>query len=117
MRILFDTNVLLDALLVREPHLRDAVRLIDAVETGELEGCIAATTFTTLAYFLERAYGPAQTREDLRHLLGRFEVLGVLRQTLDAALALTWDDLEDAVFSRPSPDRDHGDVSAHFAGR
>lgn len=97
MRILFDTNVLLDALLAREPHLVTAVRLIDAVEKGQLGGCIAATTFTTLAYFLERAYGPEQTRDDLAHLLSSFEVVPVTRQTLDAALALAWNDLEDAV--------------------
>ncbi|RMH58745.1 MAG: PIN domain-containing protein [Bacteroidetes bacterium] len=97
MRILFDTNVLLDALLARAPHQQGAVRLLDAVETGRLEGCLAATTLTTLAYFLERAYGPTQTRDDLAHLLRRFEVLPVTRQTIEAALGAGWKDFEDAV--------------------
>ncbi len=34
MRILFDTNVLLDALLARDPFVADASSLLQAIESG-----------------------------------------------------------------------------------
>ena len=39
MKILFDTNVLLDAMLGREPFLEDAVQIACAIEL-ELEGIV-----------------------------------------------------------------------------
>jgi predicted nucleic acid-binding protein len=46
MRILFDTNVLLDALLAREPFVKDAALLLEAIESGQIEGFMSATTVT-----------------------------------------------------------------------
>lgn len=46
MRVLFDTNILLDALLAREPFVANAAFLLDAVESGRIEGFISATTVT-----------------------------------------------------------------------
>ena len=37
MKVLFDTNVLLDALLAREPFVTDAAFLLEAVELGRRE--------------------------------------------------------------------------------
>ena len=44
MRVLFDTNVVLDHLLEREPHVDAAERLLSLVDTGRLEGVICSTT-------------------------------------------------------------------------
>lgn len=40
MRVLFDTNVLLDALLTREPFAADAAFLFLAVESGQIESTL-----------------------------------------------------------------------------
>ena len=48
--MLFDTNVLLDVLLKRQPFVRDAALLVSHVEKGHLTGLICATTVTTLFY-------------------------------------------------------------------
>ena len=50
MRVLFDTNVVLDHLLEREPHADAAERLLGLVDTGRLEGVICSTTATTIHY-------------------------------------------------------------------
>jgi predicted nucleic acid-binding protein len=52
MQVLFDTNVLLDALLAREPFLEDATFLLEAVEAGRLEGFMSATTVTDIHYLV-----------------------------------------------------------------
>lgn len=48
MRVLLDTNVVLDVLLNREPYASASADVLSRVETGELIGCICATTVTTI---------------------------------------------------------------------
>ncbi|MBW4622880.1 MAG: PIN domain-containing protein [Cyanosarcina radialis HA8281-LM2] len=48
MRVLFDTNILLDALLAREPFLENAAFLLDGVESGKIAGFMSATTVTNV---------------------------------------------------------------------
>ena len=38
MRVLFDTNVILDVLLDREPHVEASARILYRVENGEVSG-------------------------------------------------------------------------------
>ena len=88
MKVLFDTNVVLDVLLEREPHVDAAARLFSLVDNGSLEGSICATTATTVFYIAE-----AQVRD----LLALFDVASVDRDVLTSALDLDFDDFEDAV--------------------
>ncbi|WP_292709970.1 MULTISPECIES: PIN domain-containing protein [unclassified Nostoc] len=46
MRILIDTNVVLDFLQAREPFVEDAAKVFAKIDAGEIEGFIAATTIT-----------------------------------------------------------------------
>lgn len=43
MRVLIDTNVVLDFLQAREPFVENAARLFERIDAGEIEGFIAAT--------------------------------------------------------------------------
>ena len=97
MTLLFDTNVVLDVLLRRAPHVEDAARLYDAVVRGRARGLVAATAVTTAHYFVAKAYGPAQALADVATTLAVFDVAPVTRTVLDAALAAPLGDFEDAV--------------------
>jgi predicted nucleic acid-binding protein len=46
LRILFDTNVILDLLLDREPFSSAAAELFLLVEAGEITGYVCATSVT-----------------------------------------------------------------------
>ena len=68
MKILFDTNVVLDLLLEREPFATIAADLFTRVERGTLDGMVCATTLTTVHYLASRViesaptpYQPSQT--------------------------------------------------------
>jgi len=52
LRVLFDTNVILDLLLDREPFSQDAAGCLSMVESGEIEGWLCASTVTTLDYLI-----------------------------------------------------------------
>ena len=97
MIILFDTNVLLDVLLRREPHATAAVQLFAAVERGTLAGLIAASAVPTLYYLAAKAVGARQARTELRNLLKLFDVAPVTRVVLEDALSLPFPDYEDAI--------------------
>ncbi len=97
MKVLFDTNVVLDHLLEREPHADTAEQLLNLVDTGELEGLICSTTATTIHYLASRDVGTSAAVEYLRELLAIFDVACVDREVLRGALDLGISDFEDAV--------------------
>lgn len=97
MRILFDTNVVLDLLLDREPHATAAARLVSRVERGDVAGTLCATAVTTIHYLVFRELGRAEARRALKTLLRFFGVASVTRAVLESALEGSFDDYEDAV--------------------
>jgi len=97
VRILFDTNVVLDVLLERRPHAISAAKLMVEVERRRIEGLLGATTVTTIHYLATRAVGRAQARNHVHNLLSIFDVAPVGRAVLSDALALDFRDYEDAV--------------------
>ncbi len=97
MRILFDTNVILDVLLDREPFSGTAAKLFSKVETGEITGYVCATTITTLYYLTSKAIGADAANEEINKLMMLFEVAPVNRAVLAAASSSGFKDFKDAV--------------------
>jgi predicted nucleic acid-binding protein len=98
MRVLFDTNVLLDAILAREPFVADAVVLLQAVETGTIHGFMSATTITDVHYLVGRQTKSAETAMTaVQQLLALMEICAVDRETLERAVSLRLADFEDAI--------------------
>ncbi|RJQ53625.1 MAG: PIN domain-containing protein [Actinobacteria bacterium] len=97
MRVLFDTNVVLDHLLEREPYVDAAEQLLNLVDTGRLEGLICSTTATTIHYLASKDVGTSAAVEYLRQLLAIFDVACVDREVLRSALDLGFSDFEDGV--------------------
>lgn len=97
MRILFDTNVIVDVFLERGPFFRPAAQLFDATAQGELVGLLGATTVTTIYYLIAKARSRQQALRTVRSLLQLFEVAAVNRAVLERAMAVNFSDFEDAV--------------------
>jgi predicted nucleic acid-binding protein len=97
VKVLFDTNVVLDLLLAREPHAGVAARLFTLVDNERIDGAVCATTVTTVAYVATKTVSGKEARKLLRRLLDLFAVAAVDRRVLEAALRLDFQDVEDAV--------------------
>lgn len=97
MKILFDTNVVLDVLLDREPFATVAADLFMRVERRSLDGMLCATTLTTVHYLASRVIGKEKAQEQLIKLMALFEVAPVNRIVLEMALQAGFSDFEDAV--------------------
>ena len=93
-----DTNVVLDLLLSRTPHVVNATQIFSLIERNVIVGCLGATTLTTVYYLATKAVGGQKARREIRKLLRLFEVAPVNRAVLAAALAAEgFRDFEDAV--------------------
>ena len=97
MKVLFDTNVILDVLLDREPHVKASARILYRVENGEILGWLCATTVTTIFYFVARTAGRDTALTGIQKLLSLFEIATVNRPVLEGALVAGFSDYEDAV--------------------
>ena len=97
MKTLFDTNVILDVLLDREPFSEDASFLLSKVEQSEIIGFICATTVTTIHYLATKALGPQAAARHIQSLLSLFVIAPVNRVVLENAVASQFKDFEDAV--------------------
>jgi predicted nucleic acid-binding protein len=95
--VLYDTNVLLDVLQARQPHVAASALALDLVEAKRVEGYVAAHAVTTIAYLLQRRVGAARSRVILADLLSRLQVAAVTERTIRTALAGAFRDFEDAV--------------------
>jgi predicted nucleic acid-binding protein len=98
MRVLVDTNIVLDGLLEREPFVRDARALIEAIEAEQIEGYVTATTLTNIFYIVRRQTRSIErARQAVSETLALMEVGLVDRVILEAAFASSLRDFEDAV--------------------
>jgi predicted nucleic acid-binding protein len=96
-RVLYDTNVLLDVLLKREPFFADSAAALDAVGQGQVEGYVVGHAVTTLFYLLRRALGMTKSRQVLTDLLAKMRVASVTDSGVRQALSGLFKDFEDGV--------------------
>lgn len=99
MKLLLDTNVILDVLLDRHPHTTDSAKVMGAVESGKIDGSLCATTVTTIHYLASKTLGPGIAKERIGQLLQIFRIAPVTGAVLSAALQSNSPDYEDAVLA------------------
>ena len=97
MKVLFDTNVVLDVLLDRAPFSGPASLLMSVVEKGEISGSICATTVTTIHYLASRVLGEKKARNHIKEIAALFEIAAVNRPVIQSAMDSEFGDFEDAV--------------------
>lgn len=97
MRILLDTNVVLDLLLDRAEFADHAQAIFSEVEGGAHTGLLCATTITTVHYLSSKSSGKAAARRHMGWLRRLFEIAPVNRAVLEAATHSPIADFEDAV--------------------
>jgi predicted nucleic acid-binding protein len=96
-RILFDTNVVLDVLLDRQPYVEASAAAWAAVETGIVEGLLAAHAVTTVHFLVRKEKGNIKAKRIISAILSVFGVATVDSVVIQEALQLPFSDFEDAV--------------------
>lgn len=97
MRVLLDTNVVLDVLLQRGQWVAEAERIWQASAAGELIVAATASALTDVYYVSRRLAGSRRAREIIRACLDTLSILPVDEAILNSAFARNGDDFEDDV--------------------
>lgn len=97
MNTLFDTNVILDLLLDREPFNTPATWLISQAEAGAINGALCATPPHQYFLHCQQSPEPATGRQRRGRHHEHFEVAPVTRAVIEDALTTPIQDFEDAV--------------------
>jgi len=95
MRILLDTNVVLDVLLRREPWVSEASAIWKANDDGRMVAYLMASALTDIFYIARRLVGLEAARAAVQTCLEAFEFCPVDRHTLERAHLLSGTDFED----------------------
>ncbi|MEI6804893.1 MAG: PIN domain-containing protein [Myxococcaceae bacterium] len=97
MKVMLDTNVVLDHLLDRKPFAQFSAAIFSEIEKGAIRGVIGATTVTTIHYLVSKALGQTSAINTVKLLLRLFEAAPINHLVLSGALEIASKDFEDAV--------------------
>lgn len=100
MKLLLDTNVVIDFIQEREPHYQGARLLMTAGRVGEFDLWITSSQVSDLIYILSEGGKRkllARVLEQLRGLRMFVGVHAASDQEVDRMLAASWKDPEDAL--------------------
>ncbi|HGG59436.1 MAG TPA: PIN domain-containing protein, partial [Gammaproteobacteria bacterium] len=97
MRILFDTNVILDVLLDRKEFVEHSARIMGMVERKAIDGYLSATTITTLDYLISKTRNRKQARSEIRKFLTLFNIAEVNSRVVSLSVNSDFVDFEDAI--------------------
>lgn len=98
MRVLIDTNIVLDFLLQREPFSQEAELLFQAIDAGEVVSYVTATTLTDIFYISRRhTRSIEQARQAVSETLIAMMICPIDRAVLESAFNSGLADFEDAI--------------------
>ena len=98
MKVLVDTNVVLDVLLKQAPFYNDSFVIFQLADSKRISGVLAAISLTNIFYLLRKAkIDSAEVYQIMDKLAALFTVAPIVETTIAGALALRWKDFEDAV--------------------
>jgi len=97
MKVLVDTNVVLNILLNRVPFYDSSAYVEVLAEAKIITGYISASAITDIFFIAKGTLGKESAKEALKNLLSVFKPATVTDNHIYQALNLDWDDFEDSV--------------------
>ena len=102
MRVLLDTNVIVDVLQSCEPWFADGKQIFYAVANKQIIGCITAKEAADIHFFSRKQFTgeenvDAKARQVLTKLYAIFELIDTLGIDCQNAIAIENKDYEDAI--------------------
>ena len=97
MKVLIDTNVILDVLCGRAEFLEASSRVWKYCEINKLSGVISALSVPNIVYILRKELDPDKTKEIIDRILLIFDVAELKAEDLRKAAEMKTSDFEDAI--------------------
>ncbi|MUG95097.1 PIN domain-containing protein [Scytonema sp. UIC 10036] len=97
MRVLIDTNIIVDIALDRDPFFTDSEQVLQFVEHQEVEGYLSASTISDLYYIIRKAKGNTWTLRFLQRIATLCQIAAVDQAVISMAFTTNFKDFEDAI--------------------
>ena len=98
MKILLDTNIIVDILAQRKPFFDSSFSLLNAIYDKNHTPCISASAVTDIVYILRKYISDKKKLLDtVKNFLKLVAILPTTQHTVSNAFLLNLDDYEDAV--------------------
>ena len=97
MKVLIDTNVILDVLCARPDFVEASSKVWKLCEVGRVEGYISALSVPNIVYILRKELTPEKTQQLIQQITMIFRVADLKAGDLGAAARMYSSDYEDAV--------------------
>lgn len=97
MKILIDTNVIIDYLADRIPFADHSEQVLALCESGKVTGLVTANAITDIYYVVRKVAGREKTLEAIRTLCSILDVTDVGKADILNAMELEMPDYEDAL--------------------
>lgn len=97
MKILIDTNVVIDYLADRIPFADHAEQVLMLCESGKVDGLVTANAITDIYYIVRKVAGREKTLEAIRTLCSILDIADVGKTDILNAMELDMLDYEDAL--------------------
>lgn len=99
MKVLIDTNIILDVLCKRPAFYEDAAKIFKLCEVKKISGVISALSIPNIMYILRKELDADKTREIFDSLMLIFSVADLKADDLKKAADMRFKDYEDAIQS------------------
>jgi predicted nucleic acid-binding protein len=99
VRILIDTNIILDLALRREPFYNDSANVLKKIDNNSVFGFVTATTITDIYYIAKKDKGHSIAIEFITNLIQFVDLIGIDKEIIIESLAVDISDFEDAIQS------------------
>ena len=97
MKLLIDTNIIVDVALDRDPFFINSEQVLARVEQQEIQGYLSASTFSDLYYIIRKVKGDTWTLQFLQRMATLCQVATVDQAVISMALTTNFKDFEDAI--------------------
>ncbi|MFK0730830.1 MAG: type II toxin-antitoxin system VapC family toxin [Gloeotrichia echinulata GP01] len=97
MKVLLDTNIILDFALERHPFYNNSTQVLSFIYQKQIDGYISASTFSDLYYIIRKEKGRASALSLLNRMVTFCLVATVDQNTILMALNANFKDFEDAI--------------------
>lgn len=98
MKLLIDTNIVLDVLLKREPFYQAAVKVMNLAQYDDIHEYVSVSAVTDIYYIAYKQIKDRKLVLDLiKRLLMVVSIVAVTEQEIRNALETGWRDFEDAL--------------------
>ena len=102
MRVLLDTNVIIDVLQHREPWCQDGEAIFLAAAMNQITACVTAKQIADIHYLTKKLFSgqvhtDARSRQVIEKLMTFMELLDVRAADCKSAIGINNNDFEDAM--------------------